>query len=566
MAYLFSSAKGRLRLKRFLPAVLFFLFSCAVQAPPGGGPIDRTPPEIVYSYPPPDSTGVKKLDRIRIRFSERMNEGSSGGNIFFSPLLEYEQEWESSDELHIILKDTLEASQTYVLVLGSEIKDLRAGNNLKQSFQLAFSSGDVIDRGRIAGRVFGVSRSKAATLLAYRVPSDTPGVDLQKRAAYISQSGDDGSYLLNYLRPDKYRVFALVDQNNNGMIDAQNERVGLPLRDVMLDSAALAYQGLNFRFTSFDTTAPELINARAVGNRRVDMRFTEKVVLPSGKQVFLFDSLSNEQIDILAFSPGSEEENNVELFTPALDVDRVYGLNVSSVRDSSGNVLEQAGQFFSVRGETRLDSFQLKTFTPRDSSWNEHPLTKLYFEFTRPVDSTVFRKAFGLYSKEGDTLQTITERPGAYEFSVRPERQFVLDKEYYFTLSWNLLTDVWGNALGDTVTQTRFKIHNGDEYGSISGTVSGIDTTSYPVYITFSSLGRGARSYRTQTANNSSFTIENIPDGQYTWSAFWDQDSNAVFSHGSLNPFRFSEPFAVSADTLTVRKRWETSGVQIVRP
>jgi hypothetical protein len=50
----------------FLTALVFF--NCANQLPPGGGDVDRIPPEIISVYPP-DGTINYKDDYIEIEFS-----------------------------------------------------------------------------------------------------------------------------------------------------------------------------------------------------------------------------------------------------------------------------------------------------------------------------------------------------------------------------------------------------------------------------------------------------------------------------------------------------------------
>ena len=57
-----------------------------------------------------------------------------------------------------------------------------------------------------------------------------------------------------------------------------------------------------------------------------------------------------------------------------------------------------------------------------------------------------------------------------------------------------------------------------------------------------------------------------LPEGEYLLNCFVDLDDDGKFSPGSLFPFRYAEPFVVHPDTITVRKRWETSAVNIVLP
>ncbi|MBW7887529.1 MAG: hypothetical protein H3C35_04090, partial [Bacteroidetes bacterium] len=45
--------------------MLLFLFGCAGQRPPEGGPVDTVPPEIISVYPAPNTTHFKE-DRVAL--------------------------------------------------------------------------------------------------------------------------------------------------------------------------------------------------------------------------------------------------------------------------------------------------------------------------------------------------------------------------------------------------------------------------------------------------------------------------------------------------------------------
>ena len=46
--------------------------------------------------------------------------------------------------------------------------------------------------------------------------------------------------------------------------------------------------------------------------------------------------------------------------------------------------------------------------------------------------------------------------------------------------------------------------------------------------------------------------------GSYRFEYFADSDSNQEWSPGTINPWRFAEPFSFFPDTVEVRSRWET--------
>jgi len=102
---------------------LLFL-SCAGQMAPTGGPADTTPPTIMETYPTNGTTHFQD-NVFRIAFSEYVDKRSVDESIFLSPDLgELELDWSGTD-VEIKFTDSLRANTTYVLTLGTDVKDLR---------------------------------------------------------------------------------------------------------------------------------------------------------------------------------------------------------------------------------------------------------------------------------------------------------------------------------------------------------------------------------------------------------------------------------------------------------
>ena len=58
-----------LRIANILVIILFvFYLNCATRGRPGGGPVDKIPPEIIETFPAADSTGLSNLEKIEIYF------------------------------------------------------------------------------------------------------------------------------------------------------------------------------------------------------------------------------------------------------------------------------------------------------------------------------------------------------------------------------------------------------------------------------------------------------------------------------------------------------------------
>ena len=148
--------------------MLFLIFvKCATKGRPGGGPVDKIPPGIIFTFPAIDSLEVKNLEEIQIHFSERMDENSVKKVLFISPILDYEIDWSGGDQLTLeISPDSLQQNQTYVITIGSGAQDSRR-NKMTTSFQFAFSTGDYLDQGKISGKIFDLKKNDAMNIYAY---------------------------------------------------------------------------------------------------------------------------------------------------------------------------------------------------------------------------------------------------------------------------------------------------------------------------------------------------------------------------------------------------------------
>ncbi len=451
----------------FLVALL--LSTCASKRAPGGGPIDKTAPKVISTFPNPDSIGVKELSVIKIEFSESISEASIANSVFISPPIEFNLEWQSDLDLEIQLKDSLKADQTYVIVIGSKVKDLRS-NKLAESVQLAFSTGDQIDRGKISGRVFGMKKNQTFSLFAFELFSDTLSF-VKNKPSYISQTGEKGKYLLNYLKLGNYRVFAVNDQNGNLLIDSDFEEIGIPYFDVFLDSTNSAFSNLNFKTTQIDTTTPKLTSIRPINSRQINLRFSERIFFNSLNQIEIRDSINSSIVSVLATSPNIEADNTLEIFTSPMDSGRVFLCSISSFSDSSMNMACDTIQSFVSGAYAEMDTFRIVTVSPGDSVWDAHPSVNFYFEVNNPLNKQTFVNNFLLTKQNMDTVEGHFQFQSAFEVEFIPKDKLILDTVYTLKIFNPKIKNVWGDTLTDSVLTRHIKISNGDDFGEVAGKV-----------------------------------------------------------------------------------------------
>lgn len=537
---------------------------CASKGSPGGGPVDKTAPQITYTFPSADSVNVKDLSVINVHFSEPIEESSIANNIFISPPLAIESEWQSDSELNINIIDSLKENQTYVIVFGAKIKDIR-NNKMASSYQLAFSTGPKINEGTVSGRVYGAARNTSVTLFAYELKSDS--IDFTKNTPdYVSQSDGKNRYKLRYLREGHYRIFAVDDKNNDLRIDINQENIGIPYRDVIIDSTKLLFEQLNFRLTKIDTLAPRIAYIRPLSHTQIDVVFSEKVKLDSLSQLVIQDSITGQVKNVLTVSENIESDNILEVYTQKLDSGKVYTCATHGIKDSSGNVSVDTSLSFVSRGFVTPDSFKIIEVVPKDSTKNIHPQALVLFEFSNPINKESLLRAAQIMTQQQDTVKGLFEFTSAYEAEFRAENNFERDSFYTIQLDLKNIKNIWGDSLGDSLYNSVFQISSGENYGEIAGQIQLNAPLPYTIHVAAVKVNSKDPQVKTRADKDNNYLLKFLTEGTYRVNTYLDLDSNNVFSNGNLFPFRYSEPFAVKSDSVKVRKRWETSDINLKMP
>ena len=556
----------RLRIRFYFLVIWILFFGCAMQHAPGGGPIDREPPQVVFTFPARDSLHISTaLPKIEIHFSENVDRASVANNIFISPPVKYEIDWKGWKKIFLRLKDSLYRQQTYVISLGSEIKDMHK-NKMKESFTFAFSTGDKIDQGEISGTVYGLKREQRVHLFAYLL-SDTARFDpTRRRARYVSRSGKRGTYRLQFLKTGRYRVVAVEDQNHNYLLDANYERLGLPYKDVTLDSTHLTETQVDFKMTVMDSVPPRLTGARAVNHRSLKLRFSEPVRLDS-LRCQLADSATGASIPLLGFSPDPETDNLIFAYFPVRQKETTLRIICSNLIDTTGNQNDTSATVY-FRASIKRDTtrFRLLEFTPRDSAKSLPSDQTIFLKFSLPVRWDSLRQGFSLLSRGNRKMNGHWQRKDLFSGEFHPNDMLRPDSAYLAKLDFKHVFDLWGHALGDSLVTRYFTIVSLRQLGEISGTVSGKRIAGHPVFLRIRPLKRGGRARSLTLTRPYRFYFPYLAEGKYRLDAFIDVNQNGKYDYGRLFPFAYSEPFYFSSDTIKVRKRWETGGIQFKFP
>lgn len=550
------------RLSPFILLSLLYL-SCARQEPPSGGPEDTTPPQILDHLPRSLATRVPLESNLKIFFGEQMDRKSVEESIFISPPLSYNATWRGQI-LNLSPSIPLELRCTYVVTLGTGCRDLHH-NPLLQAYTFAFSTGDSIDRGSIGGITFFQGEPvEGASIWAYHSNGDS--IHLNAIPDYVTQSGMGGHFRFDYLTSGNYLVFALLDKNRDGEWDPLAEPLALPPGEVTLASGKNSVKGLYLSLALRDTTRPSLITLQPMDYEKLRLAFDHQM---DSLQIFTpsyyFLSFAGRSLPIKGIYPDYGRMDRVYLWTDRQEGGREYILRMKEIGDRWGNSLSPSSAEVSFSGSSLPDTVRpgLMGVYPPDGAKAISLGANVELFFSEPMRRSSVEEAFGLLVPEGDTIS------GTFNWSFPnlccyiPEERLPGLSSLQIILEGDRAKDLAGNRLSDSTLLFSFSTLNPDTLGSLSGRITLADTTRKGILILSCKSVDSQIGYTKPLKEPGPYTLEGLICGRYILRAWLDRNFNHRFDQGRIFPFSPAEFFTVYPDTVRVRARWETEGIDM---
>ena len=222
-------------LMKLLPAIpvglilgsMIFSHSCAnTTTPPSGGPKDTIPPLITKVYPALGQTNVAtKKTKLEIVFNEYVVV-KDPKSLYLSPPLEKMPKFKLKGKgVVVYFENDLDSNKTYTLDVTNAIADNNEGN-MFPGYTLVFSTGDRIDSMMVTGTVQDCNTLqpiKGATVMLYKDHADS-AVFLKRPDAAV-KTDEWGFFCLRNIQDTLYRMYAVIDDNNNNKYEAESEKV-----------------------------------------------------------------------------------------------------------------------------------------------------------------------------------------------------------------------------------------------------------------------------------------------------------------------------------------------------
>lgn len=566
---------------KIIIAVLFLLtwllLCCAKEGMPPGGPEDTIPPEVVSVSPPPDTTEVDPNSKIEITFSERMNAKITEESIFISPLPRepFEFKWKGR-KLILIPSEPLQPDRTYVISIGTDALDLRR-NRLTQSFTFAFSTGSRLDHGSISGEVWskreiGLQRQVGTSIWAYLLAEDRPQFDPEKdKPDYVTQTDNEGKYNLLSLSLGIYRLFAVQDENRNLLWEWEQEAIGVTTKDVELFQQDATETHVDFVLDKKDKSRPSLMRCFSVNRNLVKLEFDEETEEQSALDLsnYRITSLSAQRpLEVNSVFLQEGDAQRIFLITELLTSGEEYAVEVFRLTDKAGNPLDTLSNTCRFEGTEIPDTLgpMITDIQPKDAWINVSLDSKIELSFDEPPQRQSVQSSFSLIdSNQVEVMGKGSWRaPNTFVFS--PDSLLFANTRYEIKLSGRGVTDLLDNpSVIDSSFVSSFVTLDPDEAGSVSGLVRLAEKHEQKaIILSLWPLEKEDLPLNITLTQPGSFLFQRVLPGKYLLGGYVDLDGNQSLSPGYPKPFSPLEPFSLYPDTIRVRSRWETEGVELI--
>jgi uncharacterized protein (DUF2141 family) len=543
------------------------MVGCAVRVDPTGGERDAIPAAVTSTEP---ATGTASFagDRVVFQFDDYVDR-SVRNAVSVLPNVRFSTAY-AGDVVKVIFEDALEPNTTYSVTLGTEWTDLR-GNKPREASTVVFSTGPLIDTGRITGSIRAASLTNVVVFCYQRADTltdrFTPRTVTPK---YRLAVGSSGAFSLQGLPDGRYRVIAVRDDNRNGLLDNSEDFVVAP-GDVTVTSGAAAPLSLLLG-RAIDREPPTVLRLRAVSSRRVEVTFSESVrPIDSWTQALsVVRGDTPTALHIAAVLQDKDPTDRITLrLTNDLDTSRhVLLLSARGLVDSNGVRSIDSIVPTSFRGTSTSDTVRLRitSIAPADSARDVGTDSAVIITFSDAIDTTRAHATIWHEAPQGAIPVAATWRD-ARTMVIRPTMSRTPKTWYRTSISFDGLRSVADSVLRDTTIILSHRTEERrSEPGSIAGTV--IDPTGMVADTTRLLLrllsAKGAVVASIPVAIGAPFTADGLPAGTYGFDLFADRNGNGVYDHGDHTPFTFGESWWPSGTQVTVRARWLVEDVKVV--
>lgn len=518
------------------------LFACASPMAPTGGPKDKRAPQLLKDESSQNLLTNFKEKEIRLTFDEWVKLNDINKQVVISPPLAHRPE--------IILRgktlrfkfdeqEELKQNTTYSINFGESVKDITEGN-AAENLKYVFSTGDFIDSLSVRGKVVDSKTGeglKDVLVMLYDNLADT--IVRTERPYYFAKTDKQGTFIIDYVRADTFKVFALQDANLNYLYDKPTEAIGFPDDFFVLDTS----QQTPLKIKLFNPRQPlqlQETNYREYG--RLQLGFNQAP-----------DSIELEYLSYFDRTVKELTKDSVLLFYDKKTIDSTKWEIIVKTKDRTIDTLNF--KIPRVIDFVKAGKKMVSKESGRQKRIELAPNADLELAFHTPVWAIDTSKIIVV---EDDSIRKriypVVESNPNSRLKVNLKDKWKESQQYAVEVLPGALEDIYG-VKNDTL-KYKFAVKKAKDYGILKLQLDSLDSDKqYVVQLLFGDKLEGEKRIVSEKTSIL-LEYEQLIPGTYSLELTEDLNGNKVWDAGDYDEKRQSERYFKS-DLPPVRKNWE---------
>ena len=481
---------------------MMFSPSCAnTTTPPSGGPKDTIPPVITELYPEPGAVGVPvEKTQLKMTFNEYVVV-KDAKSLYLSPPMEKSPKYKIKGKSVIVyFEEPLDSNRTYTLDVTNALADNNEGN-MYPGYTMVFSTGNTIDSMLVTGIVQDCNTLKplkGATVMLYKDQADS-AIFLHRPDAAV-KTDEWGFFCLRNIQDTVYRMYAIIDENNNNKYEAETEKIAfidslirpvvvvndsLPevLKYDMKDTVHCLARKQEYELNVFkEITSKQLIeNKERVGDRTAYITFMSPYAqvdsiwikgVPDDKLITQFN-LIRDSLEIWVNDPAPQPDT-LFLNVKYMKTDTLGMLNSFVEEIKLANPKKGVAKT-SRKNIKHEDTTAVYTVTAEPETVEQYGFV---FEFKYPVvetafDSLTFRYLNPKQQEFKESYTVVQDSLNLRKYILRPDVEMLPGYEYFLKVPHRKFKDI--NGYYNDSTEVKVVLPNDDKLSSISLVLSNVE-------------------------------------------------------------------------------------------
>ena len=538
---------------------MIFYHSCAnTTTPPSGGPKDTIPPVITKLDPLPGTVNVPRhKTKLFLEFNEYVTV-KDPKSLFLSPPLEKSPKFKLKGKgVLVSFESDLDSNKTYTLDVTNAIGDNNEGN-MFPGYTLVFSTGDRIDSMMVTGIVQDCNTLqplKGATVMLYKDHADS-AIFLKRPDAAV-KTDDWGYFCLRNIQDTVYRMYAIIDENNNNLYEAESEKVAFidslvkPVNVVndslpelqkydMKDTVNCLARKNEYELSIFREKPSKqlIVNKERVGERTAYITFMAPYAqidsiwikgIPSDKLITQFN-IMQDSLEIWVNDP-KEQPDTFYLNVKYMKTDTLGMLNSFTEELRLAKPKKGLAAKTSRKDIKKEDTTAVFTLEAKPETVEQYGFV---FEFKYPLvedafDSLTFRYLNPKQQEFKEKYTVTQDSLNLRKYVVRPNVDLLPGYEYFLKVPHRKFKDI--NGFYNDSTEVKVTLPNDDKLSSISLVLSNV-SNKYIVDLLNEKRDKVLRSYIVD--KDSTLPFPYLKAGKYSIRITEDVNRNGIVDTGNL--------------------------------